>query len=193
VKEGVQPETVEAAIREELEKLKAEPLGERELQRLKNNLLANSVKQLQTNYYLVMQVLFYDSLDSWKYINDAPPKYQEVTAEQVMEVANRYINENNLNIAYYLRKEGSDTEVPPELAGLPADLRAQVMQQAAMFSQLEDRDKLEGALAQSEQMKGQVPPEIAPAMEYMIKVLRQRLEELDNTEGGKVTDTPEGE
>ena len=193
VKEGIQPETVEAAIREELEKLKTEPLEKRELQRLKNNLLANSVKQLQTNYYLVMQVLFYDSLDSWEYINEAPPKYQDVTVDQVMEVANRYINENNLNVAYYLRKEGSDTEVPPELAGLPAELRAQVMQQATMISQLEDREKLEGALAQTEQMKGQVPPEIAPAMDYMIKVISQRLEELTKTEGGQVTDTPEGE
>ena len=193
VKEGIQPEAVEAAIREELEKLKTEPLGDRELQRLKNNLLANSVKQLQTNYYLVMQVLFYDSLDSWEYINEAPPKYQDVTADQVMEVANRYINENNLNVAYYLRKEGSDTEVPPELAGLPAELRAQVMQQATMFSQLEDREKLEGALSQTEQMKGQVPPEIAPAMDYMIKVISQRLEELTKTEGAQVTDTPEGE
>ena len=193
VKEGIQPEAVEAAIREELEKLKTEPLGERELQRLKNNLLANSVKQLQTNYYLVMQVLFYDSLDSWEYINEAPPKYQDVTADQVMEVANRYINENNLNVAYYLRKEGSDTEVPPELAALPAELRGQVMQQAAMISQLEDREKLESSLSQTEQMKGQVPPEIAPAMDYMIKVIRQRLEELTKTDGGQVTDTPEGE
>jgi predicted Zn-dependent peptidase len=193
VKEGIQPETVEAAILEELEKLKTEPLGERELQRLKNNLLANSVKQLQTNYYLVMQVLFYDSLDSWEYINEAPKKYQVVTADQVMEAAARYINENNRNVAYYLRKEGSDTEVPPELAGLPAELRSQVMQQAAMFSQLEDREKLEGALAQSEQMKGQVPPEIAPAMDYIIKILRLRLEELTETEGGQETGTPEGE
>ncbi len=151
------------------------------------------MKQLQTNYYLVMQVLFYDSLDSWKYINESPPKYQDVTTAQVMEVADRYINKNNLNIAYYLRKEGSDTGVPQELAGLPADMRGQIMQQVAMFSQLEDREKLEGALAQYEQMKGQVPPEIAPAMEYMIKGIRLRLEELNNTESGQATDTPEGE
>ena len=193
VKEGIQPKAVEDAILEELEKLKTEPLGERELQRLKNNLLAMSVKQLQTNYYLVMQVLFFDSLDSWKYINEAPPKYQQVSAEQVMEVAERYIHENNLNIAYYLRKEGSDTEIPPELSALPAELRNQVMQQASMFSQLEDREKLEGALAQSEQMKGQVPPEIAPAMDYMIKIIRLRLEEIENQEGAQGTDTPEGE
>jgi len=74
VKEGVAPEAVEAAILEELEKLKTEPLGDRELQRLKNNLLAMSVKQLQSNYYLVLQVLFYESLDSCECINEAPPK-----------------------------------------------------------------------------------------------------------------------
>ena len=193
VKEGVTPQAVEAAILEELEKLKKEPLGERELQRLKNNLLANSVKQLQTNFYLVLQMLFYESLDSWKYINESPRKYQDVTADQVMKVADQYITGNNLNVGYYLRKEGANTEIPEELAGLPAELRTQVMQQASMISQLDDREKLEGALAQSEQMKGQVPPEIAPAMDYMIKVIKARLEELDGTNGGKTADTPEGE
>ena len=192
VKEGVTPETVEAAILEELETLKTESLGDRELQRLKNNLLAMSVKQLQTNYYLVMQVLFYDSLDSWKYINESPQKYQDVTAEQIMEAAGRHITDNNRNVAYYLRSEGAETEIPPELAELPVELRNQVMQQASMISQLEDREKLEGALAQSEQMKGQVPPEIQPAMEYMIKIIRERLEALDNEGGGQKADTPEG-
>jgi len=193
VKEGMAPEAVEAAILEELEKLKTEPLGDRELQRLKNNLLAMSVKQLQSNYYLVLQVLFYESLDSWEYINEAPPKYQEVTAEEVMEVAKRYITENNRNVAYYLRKEGSETEIPPELADLPSDLRSQVMQQAAMISQLTDKEKLEGALAQSQQMKSQVPPEIAPAMDYMIRIIQERLENLATEEGGQDQAAPEGE
>jgi predicted Zn-dependent peptidase len=193
VKEGVNPDAVEKAILEELEKLKTEALGERELQRLKNNLLANSVKQLQSNYYLVMQVLFYDSLDSWEYINESPKKYQDVTAAQVMEAASSYITKNNRNVAYYLRKDGAVTEVPPELASLPAEMRSQVMQQASMISQLEDKEKLEGALAQSTQMKGQMPPEIQPAMDYMIKIIGERLEELANEEGDQKTDSPEGE
>ncbi len=67
------------------------------------------------------------------------------------------------------------------------------MQQASMISQLTDREKLEGALAQSTQMKGQVPPEIQPAMDYMIKVIGERLEELANEEGDQKADSPEGE
>ncbi len=193
VREGVSPEAVEAAILEELEKLKTEPLGDRELQRLKNNLLAMSVKQLQTNYYLVLQVLFYESLDSWEYINEAPPKYQEVTAEQVREVAERYITAKNRNVAYYLRREGSATEIPAELVALPSELRSQVMQQASMISQLTDKEKLEGALAQSEQMKADVPPEMVPAMDYMIRIIRERLDVLNSEEGQQEADTPEGE
>jgi len=110
-----------------------------------------------------------------------------------MEVARRYITENNRNVAYYLRKEGSTTEIPPELADLPSELRSQVMQQAAMISQLTDKEKLEGALAQSQQMKSQVPPEIAPAMDYMIRIIQERLENLATEEGGQDSAAPEGE
>jgi len=192
VKEGVAPETVETAIIEEMEKLKTEPLGERELQRLKNNLLALSVKQLQTNFYLVLQTLFYESLDSWEYINEAPPKYQAVTAQQIMEVADRYITDRNRNVAYYLRREGAAPGVPEELAGLDPELRGQVLQQASMISQLTDRARLEAALAKFQQDGGDAPPEFKPALEYLIKVITERLAELGGDDPGQ-PGSPEGE
>lgn len=193
VREGVAPEAVEGAVLEELEKLKTDPLGTRELQKLKNNLLAMSVKQLQTNYYLVLQILFYESLDSWNYINESPPKYQQVTADQVIEVARRYLTEDNRNVAWYLRREGTENKLPPELEGFPPELQNQVLQQADAISRLNDPEKLEGALTRTEQMKTQAPSEIAPAIDYLIKIIRERLESFDRQESNPEGSRPEGE
>ncbi|HLE60132.1 MAG TPA: pitrilysin family protein, partial [Thermoanaerobaculaceae bacterium] len=90
VKEGKRPEDVEAALNAELAKLAKEPVGEHELQKVKNQELANSFRRLQSNFYLLLQLLLYDSLDTWKFINDSPSKIQAVTADDIQRVATKY-------------------------------------------------------------------------------------------------------
>ncbi len=83
-------EAVEAALLAEIELLKKEPVSERELAKVKNQNLANSFRRLQSNFYLLLQLLFYDVLGDWQYLNTSPAEIQAVTAEDVMRVANTY-------------------------------------------------------------------------------------------------------
>ena len=59
----------------------------RELQKVKNQSLANSFRRLQSNFYLLLQLLFYDVLGDWEYLNTSPAKIQAVTADDLLRVA----------------------------------------------------------------------------------------------------------
>ena len=50
------PEMVEAAWYEQLEKMQNEPVSERELQKVKNQILASSFRRLETNFNLLLQI-----------------------------------------------------------------------------------------------------------------------------------------
>jgi predicted Zn-dependent peptidase len=177
VKEGVEPTIVEEALWAELQKLAQEPVGERELQKVKNQALANSFRRLQSNFFLLLQLMLYDSYGNWREINEAPAKLQAVTAADIQELARRTFTKENRNVAIYLRKGGGSED--PELANLPPELRGMVKQQLAQLSKLEDRQKLEQALAQMEQMAAQVPAKMKPAFDYLRKKLEERARELE--------------
>lgn len=176
VKEGVDPGAVEQALLGELERLAKEPVGEQELQKVKNQALANAYRRLQSNFFLLLQLMLYDSYGDWRYINEAPAKLQAVTAQEIQEVAARTFTKENRSVAVYLRKAGTSED--PELAALPAELRGMVKQQLAAFAKIEDPERLRQALAQMEQMASRVPPQMKDAFAYLQKKLSERLSQL---------------
>ncbi|HOM99627.1 MAG TPA: pitrilysin family protein [Acidobacteriota bacterium] len=184
VKEGRTHQQVEEAVVEELEKLKAEPLGERELQKLKNQVLADSHRRLRNNFFLLLQLIVYDSNGDWRYINEAPGLLQAVTADQIQDVARRYLEPKNRTVAWYERKAGAGP-VPPELASLPPQMRSAIQQQLSMIAQESDVALLQQALSQMEQMAEQVTPEMKPAFDLVTRRIRERIAELSKDEGGK--------
>jgi predicted Zn-dependent peptidase len=191
VKDGKRPEDVEAALGAELDKLAKEPVGEHELQKVQNQELANSFRRLQSNFYLMLQLLLYDSLDTWTFLNESPAKIQAVTAADIQRVAAKYLTAETRNVAVYVRKEGSAPE-DPELAALPPQMKGMVKQQLAQIEQVTDRAKLEEILTQLTAMSSKVPPQMKPAMEYLIKRTQERLESLPVAPqpGGEAPKTP---
>jgi predicted Zn-dependent peptidase len=177
VKDGRQPAEVEAALLAELDKLKADPVGDHELQKVKNQELANSYRRLQSNFFLALQLMLYDSEGNWRYLNESPAKLQAVTAADVQGVAKRYFTKENRTVATYLRKAGSAPE-DPELAAFPAQMRGMVKQQVAQIEQTTDASELQQMMAQFQQMAGQVPLAMKPALAYMMKKAQARLEAL---------------
>jgi predicted Zn-dependent peptidase len=177
VRDGKRPVEVEAALNEELARLAKEPVGERELQKVKNQQLANSFRRLQSNFYVMLQLLLYDSLDTWSFLNESPAKIQAVTAADIQRVAAKYLTAENRNVAVYTRKAGSAPE-DPELAALPPEMKGMVKQQLVQFEQVTDRAKLEEILTQLRAMSGNVPPQMKPAIDYLIKKAQERLESL---------------
>jgi predicted Zn-dependent peptidase len=184
VKEGKRPEEVEALLLAELERLGKEPVGERELQKVKNQELANSYRRLQSNFFLLLQLLIYDANGDWRFLNDSPAKLQAVTAADIQRVATKYFTPENRAVLTYLRKEGTAPE-DPELAALPAQLKGMVKQQLAQIQGITDAAQLGEMLSQMQQMSAQVPPQVKPAITYLIKKVQERLETLSAPEGGK--------
>ena len=174
--EGVDHQVVEDALLAEIERLKTEPLPERELQKVKNQSLADSFRRLQSNFYLMLQLMLYDVWDDWRFLNDSTAKFEAVTAEDVQRVANTYFTDTGRNVLWYYRNEGSEED--PELAALSGQAKAMAKQALAQIAQVEDPAELEQGLQQMQTMKSQAPPEFQPAIELIIKRATERIEML---------------
>jgi predicted Zn-dependent peptidase len=112
-KEGRTPQEVELAIYQELDQLKTELVPDQELQKVKNNFAAAEFRKLSANHPILIQLIFYEGSGNWRHINEAGPKYQEVTAEDIQRVAKKYFTRENRTVAIYTRKPGSPA--PPSL------------------------------------------------------------------------------
>ena len=158
-KPGKTPEEVEAAIYKELDKLKTEPVSDRELQKVKNQNAATDFRQLQSNFALMIQLLIRDSGRGWKHINTDPKRIQAVTANDVMRVANTYFAPENRTVGVYYTKKTEGAESDPLLTGLDDQERQQVQMMKAKLPELK-KEQVEQVLQQIEQQAGQAPPRI---------------------------------
>jgi predicted Zn-dependent peptidase len=96
---------VEAAVEEHLERLKAEPVGEKELQKVKNNIAAGYVRSMASDMGLASTLLRYQLLfGDWKLYLKAQYMYDAVTAEDVMRFANAYFTAENRTVASLVKK-----------------------------------------------------------------------------------------
>jgi predicted Zn-dependent peptidase len=180
VREGKRPEDVEAALNAELARLAKDPVAEHELQKVKSQELANSFRRLQSNFYLMLQLLLYDSLDTWTFLNDSPSKIQAVTAEDIQRAAARYLTAESRNVAVYIRKEGAAPE-DPRLAAFSPQVRGMVKQQLAEIEQVTDRSELEEMITQLRAMSEKVPPQMKPAIQFLIERAEHHLDSLPAT------------
>ena len=104
---GSTPEDVEKALLEELDRIAAEPVGERELQKVKNQQLAGDFRKLESKFGLMMQLLVYEALGEWENINVFSDRIQAVTPDDIQRVAKKYFTETNRTVALYYTKEGA--------------------------------------------------------------------------------------
>jgi len=173
------PADLERAIWAEIERLRDEPVPAEELQKVKNRVLADSFRRLQSPFYLLLQLLWYDGQGDWRYLNESAGRTLAVEAADVQRVVARYLTRENQTVATYLRKAGSAAEpVPPELAGLPDAVQKGVQAQLKQVRAAEDPAQLEQLLSTLEQQKGAVPAEMRPALDLMEAAARERLETL---------------
>ena len=104
--EGHTPEEVEQALYKEMEVLQEQLVGDRELQKVKNQQLAGDFRRLRSKTSLMIQLLIYEALGSWENINRFSDRIQAVTPEDVRAVAKKYFKPENRNVAVYYTKEG---------------------------------------------------------------------------------------
>ena len=183
------PAALEAALWAELDKLRAEPVPMDELAKVKNQIVAESYRNLENPFFLLLQLLFYDGWGDWKYLNEWSAKTLAVTPEDVQRVAKQYFSVENRTVASYNRKAGSaGEEIPAEVAALPAEVQQQVMAQIRQIRQIQDPAMLEQALAGIEQQRAQIPAEMKPMADAIENAMREQLEKLKsggNAGGGR--------
>jgi zinc protease len=99
--EGKTVQDMEIALKQEIEALKTDLVSEDELQRVKAQVLAGAVYERDSNFYQAMQLGMLETVGiGWEKVDEYVEKVNQITAEQLREVAKKYLLEEKLNIAY---------------------------------------------------------------------------------------------
>ena len=180
-KDGKTPEEVEQAIYAELEKLKTEDVPEQELQKVKNQFAAYEYRKLRNNFYILIQLIFYEGLGNWKEINEGGKKALAVTTEDIKRVASKYFIKENRAVAVYTRKPGGKTDEDPDLVGLDEQQKAMIRRIVGALKAENDAAKLKAALEQVSARMGQA----GEKEKQFMKIYRKKVEaRINQIEGG---------
>lgn len=107
---GVAPEEVEAAMNEEVERLKNEPISDDELQKLKNQIESNFVSSNASMAGIAESLANYHMyFGDANLINTEINRYLAVTKEEIMEAAKKYYTENNRVVLYFMYDESLES------------------------------------------------------------------------------------
>jgi zinc protease len=91
---------MEAAIREEIENLKTTQVSDSELERVKAQVVAQDVYQRDSIFYQGMVMGIFETIGlPWQKADEYVDKVKAVTAEQIQEVAKKYLIDDRLTVA----------------------------------------------------------------------------------------------
>ena len=179
-KEGKAPAEVAAKVLAEIERLKKEPVPAEELQKVKNNVAANSFRRLSSNFPILVQLLVAEGSGDWTELNSGPKKLEAVTPADVQRVAQKYLVKENQATALVSRKAGSAPSADDAaLADVPEQIRPMIKQSLQRLGAETDAAKLKEGLAQMETQAAQVPPQMKKAFDLLLTKARERLAELE--------------
>jgi predicted Zn-dependent peptidase len=107
---------VEAAVLREIERVKVEPVTERELQRVSNQLEASLVRALGSNAGLAFRVGFYAAIrGDWRALLVDMERMKNVTPEDIMRVAQKYFTEENRTVGWLVETESEGGDEGEEI------------------------------------------------------------------------------
>ncbi len=96
---SITPEQVESAVLAELERLKSEPVGERELQKVRNRIHADQARTMDSNSGLASSLSWAQAVaGDWRYRADHPKQIDSITPEEIQQVARRYFRPENMTV-----------------------------------------------------------------------------------------------
>ncbi|MEW6445291.1 MAG: pitrilysin family protein [Pseudomonadota bacterium] len=98
--EGVGVDRLELALRQEVARLREEPVSPDELTRVKAQVIAAEVYGRDSVFYQAMRLGAYESVGlGYKRLDELTSGIEAVTAEQVQEVARKYLIDDRLTVA----------------------------------------------------------------------------------------------
>ena len=110
---GIDPrDLTPEAIREQIELVKNEPVNANELARIKAQVIAADVYQLDSVFYQAMKIGRFETVGlDWRLSDQYAERIQQVTAEQVQQVAKKYLIDDSLTVAV-LEPQPMDSKQP---------------------------------------------------------------------------------
>ncbi|MDO9161854.1 MAG: pitrilysin family protein [Methylococcaceae bacterium] len=109
---------LESALKNEIFELQTDLISPDELQRIKAQVLASAVYERDSNFYQAMQLGTLETVGlGWKKVDEYVDKVNKVTAQQVRDVARKYLLDDHLSVAYLEPQPIKDGKTAP--AALP--------------------------------------------------------------------------
>ena len=97
---------VEAAVYEELDRLKKEPVPESELVKIRNNVESSFIWGLGSNSGLARRLTYFVTImGDWNYLVDYPQRIASITPADIQRVAKAYFSASNRTVAILVRPE----------------------------------------------------------------------------------------
>ncbi len=172
---GHEPEEVENALYAEIKKLQQDLVPAEELQKVKNQALADKYRRLDGNFFVMIQLMIYDSLNDWRDMTTEADKYLAVTAEDVRRVATKYADMSKRTVAVYRTKK-SDAAPDPLWDALSPEQQQMAGMIKAQIGKEKDVTKLEMALAAMGAQKAAAPPEDQPMIAWIESFIQGRVQ-----------------
>ncbi|MGD1873561.1 MAG: M16 family metallopeptidase [Mastigocoleus sp.] len=103
---GRSVDTLAVALRQEIEKLKTQPVSQKELKRVKTQARAGLLRSLNSNMGMAQQLLEYQvKTGSWRNLFKQLEEIEKVTKEDILRVANQTFTAENRTIGKLLSKQ----------------------------------------------------------------------------------------
>ena len=100
---------LEQALRDQVKRLREEPVSRTELERVVTQAVASKVFQADSIFYQAMQIGMLDTIGlDWRLIDQEIERLRAITPEQVQAVARKYLVEDNLTVAELIPIEEQD-------------------------------------------------------------------------------------
>ncbi len=98
--QGNTVQDIEQALQTEIEHIKNKPITQEELERVKAQVVASDVYEKDSVFYQAMQIGMLETVGlDWKLMDEYVERIRAVTAEQVQQVAKKYLIEDHLTVA----------------------------------------------------------------------------------------------
>ncbi|MBU0499794.1 MAG: insulinase family protein [Gammaproteobacteria bacterium] len=98
--EGQSMADLEKALRQQIDRLKKEPVSEKEMERVRNQLVAAKVYERDSVFYQAMQIGMMETIGlDWRMAENHVERMKQITPEQVMKAAQKYLSDDNLTLA----------------------------------------------------------------------------------------------
>jgi predicted Zn-dependent peptidase len=109
------PAEFEDAVYAELEKLKTEPMEEKEFKRLLKQIDADFIRALNSNAGMASKLANYEAIaGTWRYVLGWRETMHKITPEDIMRVAQTYFTQSNRTVATLVKKQAAASNAEKE-------------------------------------------------------------------------------